>query len=187
MSIPPKKFHAEAVKRTWIMPLLPTAKKQTNENTMRLIIATLGVLLSLSPSLAHDFAIGNLTLKHPMIKEAPPRAPVVGGYVTIVNAGAVDDRLVGIESDASAKVELHQSAVTDDIARMEPMKNGLLVPAGATVSLGENGTHAMFIDPVDRLVEGDEVSATLVFERAGKVDVVFKVEKMAAGEQMNGH
>ncbi|KKB84666.1 hypothetical protein VW29_09725 [Devosia limi DSM 17137] len=154
---------------------------------MRLIIAIMGVLLTLSPSFAHDFVIGDLTLKHPMIKEAPPRAPVVGGYVTIVNTGAADDTLVGIESDAAAKVELHQSTVTDGIARMEPMKNGFLVPAGATVSLGENGTHAMFIDPVDRLVEGNEVSATLVFERAGRVEVVFNVEKMPAGEQMNGH
>lgn len=129
---------------------------------------------------AHGVTSGPLYIDHPMIEEAPPNAPVLGGYVSIQNSGNTDDRLVAIESSAAEKVELHQSTVTDGIARMQPMTDGLLVPAGETVWLGDEGTHAMFVKPVERYRVGDELPATLLFEKTGRVDVVFKVEERSA-------
>jgi Uncharacterized protein conserved in bacteria len=148
--------------------------------------AILGLLAF--PAIAHDFTQGSIYLDHPMIEEAPPNAPVLGGYLSIQNMGEADDRLIAIESTAAEKVEMHNSTVTDGIARMQPMTEGLSIPAGETVWL-DNGMHAMFIKPARRHVVGDEVPATLVFENAGRIDVTFKVEERTpgAGASHEGH
>lgn len=126
---------------------------------------------------AHDFTAGNIYIDHPIILEGPPRAPTLGGYVMIQNNGDTADRLIAIESTAAEKVELHQSVVTDNIARMTPMEYGLEVPAGEIVWLGDGGTHAMFVQPDKRYVQGEEIPATMIFEQAGRIDISFKVEK----------
>lgn len=151
-------------------------------------IAAVALLVGLSlPAAAHDFTSGSIYLDHPMIEEAPPNAPVLGGYVSIQNMGEIDDRLVSIESDAAEKVEIHRSTVTDGIARMQPMTEGLVIPAGETVWL-DNGMHAMFVKPGKRYVVGDEVPATLVFKNAGRIDVTFKVEERTSGSASHeGH
>lgn len=153
----------------------------------KIALAALLAALAL-PVAAHDFTVGSIYLDHPMIEEAPPNAPVLGGYLSIQNMGDADDRLVAIESDAAEKVELHQSTITDGIARMQPMSEGLLIPAGETVWL-DDGMHAMFVKPAKRYVVGDEVPATLVFENAGRIDVSFKVEERSsgAGSSHEGH
>jgi copper(I)-binding protein len=150
-----------------------------------LLVLLFGLLAM--PVTAHDFNAGSIYIDHPMIQEAPPNAPVLAGYIMLQNNGATDDRLMSIESPSVAKVELHRSVVTNDIASMQPMEDGLVIPAGAIVWLGDGGTHAMFAKPDRRYVEGDEIGATLVFEKAGRIDVTFKVEKRTAAEMGPGH
>lgn len=151
------------------------------------LFATLLLVMSPLAVSAHDFNAGSIYIEHPMIQEAPPNAPVLGGYIMLQNNGAEDDRLIAIESDAVEKVELHRTVMTNDIARMTPMTEGLPLPAGAIVWLGDAGTHAMFIKPSARYLEGDEVPATLVFEKAGRIDVMFKVEKRTGADIAPGH
>lgn len=153
----------------------------------RLVLAALLSGLAF-PTAAQDFTVGSIYLDHPMIEEAPPNAPVLGGYLSMQNMGETDDRLVAIESDAFEKVELHRSTVTDGVARMQPMTEGLVIPAGETVWL-DNGMHAMFVKPAQRYLAGDGVPATLVFEQAGRIGVTFKVEERSsgAGSSHEGH
>jgi copper(I)-binding protein len=149
---------------------------------MHKLILAGAIVLFATAAQAHDFTAGPIYIDHPMIQEAPPNAPVLGGYVTIHNNGDTADRLMSIESPVAAKVELHRSVVTDGIARMQPMETGLEVPAGEIVWLGDNGTHAMFVKPDRRYLAGDEIATTLVFEKAGRIDVTFKVEERSAME-----
>lgn len=153
----------------------------------KILIATL--LFGMSPVavIAHDFNAGSIYIDHPMIQEAPPNAPVLGGYIMLQNNGPEDDRLIGIESQAVEKVELHRTVMTNDIASMTPMTEGLPIPAGNIVWLGDDGTHAMFVKPKARYRDGDELQATLIFEKAGRIDVMFKVEKRAGSEIAPGH
>lgn len=153
---------------------------------MKTLLTTLLLLGTAIPAAAHEFTVGDLYVDHPMIEEAPPNAPVLGGYLSIENRGGSDDRLVAIESTAARKVELHRSSVANGIARMQQITDGLAVPAETTIELGD-GTHAMFLDPDRRYVAGDEIEATLVFENAGRVDVVFKVEKRPAASASGSH
>lgn len=156
---------------------------------LRPIALAAALVIAVGATQAHDFTAGSIYFDHPMIQEGPPNAPTLGGYITIHNNGDASDRLIAIESAAAEKVELHQSVVTDSIARMTPMKSGLEIPAGTIVWLGDNGTHAMFVGPDRRYLTGDEIPATLVFETAGRIDVTFRVEKRsnAKGPGHEGH
>lgn len=145
------------------------------------------IALGAGSAQAHSFTAGTIYLEHPMIQEAPPSAPVLAGYVMIQNTGTEDDRLIAIESTGAENVQLHSSVITDGIAKMSPMTNGLVIAAGDIVWLGDNGTHAMFNNPTKRFRDGDEVPATLVFEKAGRLDVTFKVEKVASDKLAPGH
>jgi copper(I)-binding protein len=52
----------------------------------------------------------------------------------------------------------------------------LPIPAGETVTLEPGGKHIMFMGLDAPLLEGQEFAGTLVFETAGELDVMFKVE-----------
>jgi len=149
---------------------------------MKKIVLAALLGLCTAPVHGHSFTADTIYVDRPMIQEAPPSAPVLGGYLMVMNSGTQDDRLIAIESPAVEKVELHQSVVTDGIARMTPMTEGLLVPAGDSVWLGDAGSHAMFIKPDRRYREGDEIPATLIFEKAGRIAVTFRVEKRSRDE-----
>ena len=55
---------------------------------------------------------------------------------------------------------------------------GITVPAGETVALEPGGFHVMFMglrgDPFE---VGEEIPATLTFENAGDLSILFTVEK----------
>lgn len=138
---------------------------------------------------AHDFTAGNLELKHPWSALAPPVAPVLGGYVTIVNTGGETDRLVGGATDIAERLEIHESSMVDGVARMRPVKQGLDIAPGATLRLQPGGTHIMLINPSTRPKEGEKFKATLRFERAGTVEVEFVVQKpkQEAEDDHSGH
>ena len=44
----------------------------------------------------------------------------------------------------------------------------------------------MFVDPDRRYMPGDELPATLIFEKAGRIDVTFRVEERTT-ELAPGH
>lgn len=127
-------------------------------------------------SAAHDFKAGSLELKHPWSAKAPPVAPVLGGYLTIVNTGAESDRLLGGSTPVAERLEIHESSIVDGVARMRPAKDGIEIAPGATVSLQPGGAHLMLVNPKERPAEGEKFKATLQFEKAGSVGVEFVVQ-----------
>lgn len=106
-------------------------------------------------------------------------APVLGGYLTIVNTGTTDDRLLGGSSPVAERFEIHVSSVVDGVARMRPVKEGITISAGSTVKLEPGAAHIMFEKPTQRPAEGEKFKATLQFQKAGAVEVEFVVQKGA--------
>lgn len=163
--------------------------------TLKLRIITAGALAAIvvatGVSNAHDFKVGSLELKHPWSAKAPPVAPVLGGYLTIVNTGKEADRLVGGTTPAAERLELHESTLVDGVARMRPAKQGIGIPAGETVNLQPGGAHIMLVNPRQRPAEGEKFKATLEFEKAGPVEVEFVVQaktpQPAASEDHSAH
>ncbi|MEM8536501.1 MAG: copper chaperone PCu(A)C [Pseudomonadota bacterium] len=126
---------------------------------------------------AHDYKVGDLVVDHPMTFATAQSAMAAGGFMTITNNGETADRLVSVNADFP-RVEIHTTEVDGDIARMMELEDGIEIPAGETVMLQPGGLHVMFMglngDPFE---VGEEVGATLVFENAGEVEVMFKVEE----------
>lgn len=144
-------------------------------------IAACALCAALSaPAVASDVKIGAIGIDRPWSRATPKSAPVAGGYLTLVNTGEMPDRLVAVKSDIAEKVEIHESSVTDGVARMRALPQGLAIGAKASVELAPDRTHLMFIKPVRQLKQGERFTARLTFEKAGTVEVEFVVQSMGA-------
>ena len=75
-------------------------------------------------------------------------------------------------------------SMDDGIAKMRPVKGGLEIKPGETVELKPGSFHVMFVGLKKPLSAGDQFKATLVFEKAGSVDIDYDVRTM--GSQPGG-
>ena len=128
----------------------------------------------------HAQSKGDLEIEKPWARATAPGAAVGGGYLVIRNKGAGGDRLVGVSSPVSARVEIHEMAMEKDTMRMREVK-GVDVPAKKSVEFKPGGYHLMLIELKAPLKQGDKVPVTLRFEKAGEVKTELVVESLAAG------
>lgn len=135
-----------------------------------------------APAVAHDYKLGALEIAHPWTRATPPTAKVGGGFLTIANKGTTPDRLIAVRSPVSLKVEVHEMKMDGSVMRMREVEKGLEIPPGATVTLKPGGYHIMFMELKAPLMKDAKVPVTLVFEKAGSIDVDFAVEAMGAGQ-----
>lgn len=144
---------------------------------------TLKILLALicAPTLgaAHDYRVGDLVIDHPVAHETIMSAKAGAGYFTVTNNGNSDDRLLSVTADFP-RIMMHDTVVADGIATMLHLSEGVVVPAGGVIAFAPGGMHVMFMglngDPFEI---GEEIPATLTFENAGDVAIIFNVEAMA--------
>ncbi|MCL4255187.1 MAG: copper chaperone PCu(A)C, partial [Anaerolineae bacterium] len=80
---------------------------------------------------------------------------VSGMYMVIENSGDSDDTLIGAVVPISNMVQIHQTTVTDGVAQMGELENGLDIPAGGVAELRPGGYHIMLMDLTADLVEGE--------------------------------
>lgn len=153
--------------------------------TRRLAAALLASAVLTAPAWAQSYKVGNLEIEQPWTRATAPTAPTAGGYLKIVNKGTTADRLVSARSAASAKVEVHEMKMDGNVMRMRELEKGLEIPAGGTVMLQPGGYHVMFMQLKEPFKEGTKIPVTLVFEKAGPLDVVFTVNAMGAMPKMS--
>ncbi|MGQ3675889.1 copper chaperone PCu(A)C [Xanthobacter sp. TB0139] len=134
-----------------------------------------------------ELKIGDLTLTAPWSRATPGGAKVAAGYMQITNHGKTADWLTGGTFSRSARVEIHEMAMKDGIMTMRPLKDGLEIPPGKTVTLAPGGYHIMFMGLQNPLKEGENVAGTLDFKTAGKLDVTYQVRSIAAGHKHSRH
>jgi periplasmic copper chaperone A len=151
---------------------------------MKRILPVLLVAASLAatPSFARDYRIGSIEIVEPWSRATPLTAPSAGGFLTLTNKGDAPDRLVAIESPAAKQAELHQMKMDGTIMRMRELENGIVLAPGQTVELKPGGYHVMFIGLKAPFVKDQKVAATLVFEKAGRIDVEFQVDALGASQ-----
>jgi copper(I)-binding protein len=124
-----------------------------------------------------------------------PYARTMGGmgasgavFFSIMNHGDTDDRLIDAKSDVAQKVELHTHK--DDgngVMQMLHVPEGFPVAAGTTHALQRGGDHVMLMGLTQELKDGDVVSVTLVFEKAGEMVIEAPVDNTRkAGMMMDG-
>ena len=96
------------------------------------------------------------------------------GYLTLTNAGTVEQVLVGASSPDYANVSLHQTRRAQDMNGMVPIESITLAP-NVSVNFAEAGYHFMLMQPRRPLRPGDRVSITLRFSSGQSVTVPLAV------------
>src|SRR5918995_6530005 len=134
-----------------------------------------------SPAWAQAYKVGSIEIDQPWTRATAPTAKAGGGYVTITNKGATGDRLIAARSAASAKVEIHEMKMDGNVMRMRELDKGLEIPPGSTVTLKPGGYHIMFMELKAPFAKDAKIPVTLVFEKAGSIDVPFTVQAVGAG------
>lgn len=152
---------------------------------MTMIIRATAVALMLAATAvpiasAQEHRAGSLRVENAWSRQTAPSARTGAGYLTIINSGPQDDRLLGGSTPAADRLEVHATTMDKGIMRMRPVTTGLPVPAGGKVALKPGGYHIMLIGLRAPLKKGDRIPAVLDFARAGQVKVAFKVEGLGA-------
>ncbi len=146
---------------------------------MRYLAAALLLLLSL-PASAQDLVRGDIRISQPWTRATPGGAKVAAGYLEITNTGKVADRLVGGTAAMAGVLEIHDMTMTDGVMRMRRVDGGLEIKPGQTVALRPGGLHVMFMELKQPLKQGEKVKGTLVFEKAGTIEVEYTVAAIGA-------
>jgi periplasmic copper chaperone A len=154
-------------------------------HTLR-IIAAIVFSLCVTAAAAHSFNKGDITVGHPWTR-ATPGVAVGVGYLTITNKGKVADKLMGGTFDGAESVEVHEMKMEGDMMKMRALPDGLEIPAGATVELKPGSYHLMLMGMQKPIVQGPDIKGTLTFEKAGTVDVEYRVEPIGAASSTDHH
>ncbi len=138
---------------------------------------------------AQDITKGDLVISAPWSRATPAGSQVAAGYVVITNKGLSAERLLSFTTDLADQPEVHEMSNESGVMKMRPLAKGLVIPAGGTVKLEPGGYHLMLLKLKKPLTAGQRYKATLVFEKAGPVEVTFEVRAMGAGQQKDhgGH
>jgi periplasmic copper chaperone A len=127
-----------------------------------------------------QYTLGVLHISAPWMRATPKGAAVAGGYLAITNTGALPDRLMRVSSDLANVAQVHEMTMNGGVMTMREVAAPLEIKPGATLELKPGGYHVMFMQLAHGINEGDKVKVTLVFERAGSVDIEFMVGGLAA-------
>lgn len=158
------------------------------------VLAALAALLGLGPALAGDLEAGAIHIGEPWARPSLGQNPNSAAYLVLDNRGEAADRLVKAESPVAERVEIHTVLKEGAVMRMRPVKEGVALPAGANVALEPGGLHVMLMGLSRRLAPGESFPLTLIFEKAGAVEVSVRVGSvggkpagMDAGAGADGH
>jgi copper(I)-binding protein len=151
-------------------------------------LATLAAIsFSATLALAHGYKLGNLEIGHPWAKATVEGQPVAGGFLKITNTGAEPDRLVKISTDVAGTSQVHEMKVEDGVMKMGEIPGGIEIAPGQTVELKPGGVHVMFMGLKAPFKEGEKVKAVLTFEKAGTIEIEFKIEAAKKGGMDHKH
>jgi copper(I)-binding protein len=150
----------------------------------RLALAALVAILAL-PAFALDYKLGAIEIGQPWTRATPPTAESGGGYLVLKNTGTTPDRLIAVKSPAADRVEIHEMKMDGNIMRMREVEKGIEIPPGATVELKPGGFNVMFMGLKAPFAKEAKVPLTLVFEKAGSIDVDLMVQAMGAQAPMH--
>lgn len=134
-------------------------------------LALLLLCLAAGSAAAMDVTHENITVRQAWARATIGNLRMTAGYFSAENTAAFTDRLIGAESPAAERIELH--AVKDGaMMRVE----GIEMEPGQGLVFEPGGYHLMIGPLKGPLAEGETLPVTLRFERAGEVTVEFEVE-----------
>jgi hypothetical protein len=118
-----------------------------------------------------------IAIEHSYARANGASAQAGAAFLVIKNFNDEDDRLIGAKTDVSKKAELHTHKMdANGMTTMGPVEGGLAIPAHSQVELKRGGNHVMMMGLNKPLNQGDDVTLTLIFEKAGEITVKVPVD-----------
>jgi hypothetical protein len=149
----------------------------------RLIRVTLGAAIVVglgAAASAQKFEVKSIVIDRPWARATPGGAKVAGGYMIITNTGNEPDRLIGGALPQAGRFEVHEMRMQNNVMQMREVPGGLEIKPGEKVELKPGGYHVMFMDLREPLKQGDKLKGQLRFQKAGTVDIEYRVEAIGA-------
>jgi copper(I)-binding protein len=135
---------------------------------------------------AQEYSVGAIRISKVWTREVPAGAKVAAGFMTIANAGKEPDTLIGGTIPIAGKFEVHEMSMERGMMKMRRLDPGLTIRPGETVVLKPGSLHVMFLDVTQGPKRGTLVKGTLIFAKAGRVEVDYGVEPIGAREPGKG-
>jgi periplasmic copper chaperone A len=117
-------------------------------------------------------------------KDAFPADPPARGArdgvpvsISIRNNGDLDDRLLGGSTPVARCVGVRRVILSRGRRETSPFPEGIVIPAGAMITLEPGKSHLALFGLQTDLVQGETFPLTLRFERAGEVTVCARVRR----------
>jgi copper(I)-binding protein len=129
-------------------------------------------------ALKADGAAGGIVVTGAWARATPPGATTGAVYLTIENRGGTADRLMSVASPAAGSAMLHTTLEESGVSKMRESDGG--IAPGAVFQMKPGGTHVMLMGLTAPLKEGETISLTLSFEKAGAMAVDAKVAGIGA-------
>lgn len=120
-----------------------------------------------------------LRVEDPWARSSPMNVEIGAIYLKIRNEGQEADALVGVQTAACKKAELHETYQKEDGSMgMRPVEDGRVpLPPGQTVSLEPGGLHIMCMGKQIPFEEGTRFALTLRFVRHEPLTVEVEVRR----------
>ena len=114
------------------------------------------------------------------IREAPKGKFATAGYLRITNSGKEERKLINVKADFAEISEFHLMEEEYGIMKMIPLEDGILIPAGSSVSLEPGGMHIMFMKLNTSLKLSEKQKINLTFENLGDISISMIVKKISS-------
>lgn len=150
-----------------------------NARLSRLSIAAICLL---APALAS----AEITVEGAWSRATAPGLETGGAYFHLTNTGSRGDRLVGVRTDRSPRVELHQTIEEGGNARMIHTPE-VRIPAGGELIFEPGGRHVMLMGLETPLQEGERYEIVLELERGGDLPIDVEVRAPTAMDAGHDH
>ena len=125
---------------------------------------------------AHDYEKENIKVVHPVMKMVSSKSKNAAGYLEIINNSSNNIVLKKVEVDFAKITDIHEIINVDNVYKMRPLKNGLVINASEAVKLKPKSTHVMFIGLKKEYFDEEMLNARLVFTEDFFINIKFKVE-----------
>ncbi len=134
-----------------------------------------GLILALT-SIAATTGEADVSVRDAWVREAPPGAAMMAGYMVLQNKTSRPQVLVAASSSSFETVMIHRTIAKEGMTGMEHAPQIELLPK-ASLLFAPGGYHLMLLNPKRTLHAGDRVDITLEFRGGLVLPVAYEVRK----------
>ncbi len=123
-----------------------------------------------------------VTVADPWIKAVD--SGMTGGFAVLENTGSTDVHIVGVSSDVSPMMELHETITSDTGSTlMQEKQGGFIIKAGESHTFEPGGDHFMFMGVTKPVMSGTDVAFVLEFEDGSTLPISAQARTFAGAQE----